>query len=87
MVSLLSEEVFESLASIQRSGGGRLPFDGGSRRVKVALVAGFLLGDAGAHGLGALEAARGVKKRALLAAMQFGVAARALCSEINPCRQ
>jgi len=51
------------------------------------MVAGILLGDAGADGLGALEAARGIKKRALLAAMQFGAATRALGSEINPCRQ
>ena len=75
---LLSEKVFESLASIQRPGGRSLPFDGGSRRVEVALVAGILLGDAGANGLGAFEAAGGIKKRALLAAMQFGAAARAL---------
>ena len=84
---LLSEEIFESLASIQRPGGGSLPFDGGSRRVKVALVARILLGDAGTDRLGAFKAAGGIKIQALLAAMQLRPAARALRGEVDPCRQ
>src|SRR5208282_1936819 len=75
------------LTRIQRSGTGSLPFNGGARREEVAMVAGILLGNAGADGLGALEAARRIKKRALLAAMQLSAAARALGSEINPRRQ
>ena len=51
------------------------------------MVAGILLGDACADGLGAFEAARGIKKRALLAAMQFSIAARTFGGEINPCWQ
>ena len=47
------------------------------------MVAGILLGNAGADGLRAFEAAPGVKERALLAAMQFGAATRALTGEID----
>jgi hypothetical protein len=59
---LLAEEIFESLASIQRSGGRSLALDGGSRREKVALIATILFGDAGTNGLSALETARAIKK-------------------------
>jgi hypothetical protein len=69
MSQLLPEKVLESLASIQRPGRGSLPFDGGSRREKVAMVAGVFFGNAGANRLSALEATRGIKKGALLTAM------------------
>jgi hypothetical protein len=59
---LLAEKIFESLASIQWSGGRGLTLDSGSRRVEVALIAGFLFWDAGTHRLSAFEAARGIKK-------------------------
>jgi hypothetical protein len=84
---LLSEKIFESLASIQRSAGRSLALDGGSRRVEVALIAGFLFGDAGTHGLGAFEAACGIKKRTLLATMQLGITAWTLPGEVNSIRQ
>jgi hypothetical protein len=83
MTILLAKKIFESLASIQRSSGRSLSFDGRSRRVKVALIAGFLFGDAGTDRLSAFEAARGVEIRALFATMQLSIAARTLPGEVT----
>jgi hypothetical protein len=83
LFNLLSKEILEGLASVQRLGGGSFPLDGRPRREKVALVSDIFLWNACRYRLRAFEACGGIEVGTLFATMQVNPTSRAFACKFD----